>query len=172
MITPTMSNSTPAVSIQADAGGIHVLWYTDDDNNSGYGSNGKECRWYGNLTECKSRMLELPPSAGWASMDDVSDISNLTAADTSLLLASDQFHMEHSHFPANAEPSPTCTSMRAWFDYGTSRQHKITTGKGRAIMTRIYDRGSIFRRYQAAGMLGKSWQEAVENAKTSQRRKG
>ncbi len=64
----------------------------------------------------------------------------------------------------SAEPSPNSTNMRAWFNYGASRQHKLTNDKGRAIMTRLYDRGSLFRRYHAAGMLGKTWAEAVENA--------
>lgn len=136
----------------------------------------------------------------------VPDISNLTAVELGLLLASDQsldlvpgLDGEPGHLMRNGrprrprkrsqpqgsnprgtqpfpyeremhkEPSSTCTDMRQWFDYGASRQHKLTTGKGRAIMTRIYDRGSIFRRYQAAGMLGKTWAEAVENAGTFKR---
>lgn len=52
-------------TLQCDAGGWHVLWYCDTDNNSGYGECAEEARWYGGpkggREACVERIRRPPP---------------------------------------------------------------------------------------------------------------
>jgi len=59
-------------TIQRDEGGYHVLWYEDDDNDSGYGENARMARWYAHRSQgikgiqaCKRRIEQGPPSEDW-----------------------------------------------------------------------------------------------------------
>lgn len=44
-------------------GGYYVEWYTDDDNGSGYGDNGRVARYYADRDTCY-RMAEGGPPRG------------------------------------------------------------------------------------------------------------
>jgi len=56
MIREKMKYST---SIEYDAGGIHLVVYTDDDGASGNGDNARVGRWYGSRADCE-RMARTP----------------------------------------------------------------------------------------------------------------
>jgi len=55
-------------------GGWHVVWYRDDDNNSGHGDNAEVCYWYGTRDECLERRLHGPvPTEGWVPVSELGD---------------------------------------------------------------------------------------------------
>ncbi|MBD3262031.1 MAG: hypothetical protein GF334_10275 [Candidatus Altiarchaeales archaeon] len=55
-------------TIQRDAGGVHIVWYEDDDNDSGYGEDARMALWYAGRVDyetavkvCEERIKQGPP---------------------------------------------------------------------------------------------------------------